>query len=217
MGRGWLAAVAGCLCLAGCISPRDERVQEYNADGLWLFQQGQYANAAESFQAALALKPNDAALAYNLGECEHRRGAFSLAERYYNQCLQADPKHTPCRFALASLLVQTGRPADASRMAQDWLAREPKSADAYALDGWFSHQAGDLPRAQARLQQALELEPHNQRALVELALVYEAMQRPERARTLYERVLEDNPEQQAVKQRHQFLLTKGVKAPTPDP
>ena len=66
------------------------------------------------------------------------------------------------------------------------------------------------------MQQALELEPHNQRALVEMGLVYEAMQRPERARSLYERVLEDNPEQQAVKQRHEFLLTNGTKRPQLD-
>src|SRR5438093_13610663 len=67
MGRGWLVAAAG-LCLAGCISPRDERVQQYNDDGVWLFQQRQYAKAGEDFQAALDLKPNDAALSYNLGE-----------------------------------------------------------------------------------------------------------------------------------------------------
>jgi Flp pilus assembly protein TadD len=215
MGRGWWVAAAS-LCLTGCISPRNERVQDYNADGIWLFQQGQYARAGEDFQAALALKPNDASLAYNLGECCHRRGAFAEAERYYSQCLQADMNHAPCRFALASLLVQTGRPAEAARLAQDWLTRDPKSADAYALDGWYAHQAGDLPRAQARLQQALELEPHNERALVEMGLVYEAMQRPERARALYERVLEDNPEQQAVKKRNEFLLTNGTKRPQLD-
>src|SRR5262245_17997651 len=164
MGVGWLAAAAG-ICLAGCISPRDERVQQYNDDGVWLFQHRQYAKAGEDFQAALALKPDDAGLLYNIGECYHHRGDMTQAERYYKQCLEHDPKHAPCRFALANLYAQTKRQAEAARMAQDWLIREPQSADAYAPDGWYWHQAGDLPKARVRLQQALELEPHNQRAL----------------------------------------------------
>jgi tetratricopeptide (TPR) repeat protein len=204
------------LGLAGCVSPRDDRVQDYNADGVWLFQQGQYARAGETFQAALALKPNDAGLQYNLGECYRRQGAFAQAEQYYKECLQREPNHAPCRFALASLMVQTGRAAEAARLAQDWVAREPQSADAYALLGWYAHHTGDLPQAQARLHQALELEPHNRRALVEMALLYEGMERPERAAALYQRILEDDPEQQAIKERHDALLTKGVKPPRPD-
>jgi tetratricopeptide (TPR) repeat protein len=215
MVRGFCLAAAGLL-LAGCTAPRDERIRDYNADGVWLFQQGKYAEAGESFQAALALKPNDAALLFNLGETYQRRATYPQAERYYNQCLELEPNHGPCRFALASLLVQTGRSSEAATMAQNWLYRAPNCADAYALDGWYWHQAGDLPKAQGRLQQALDFEPHNRRALVELGLVYEAMQRPERAAALYERVLDDDPEQPEVKERYQALLTKGVKPPRPD-
>jgi tetratricopeptide (TPR) repeat protein len=210
----WLATAG--LLLAGCAAPRDERLRDYTADGVWLFQQGKYAEAGESFQAALALKPNDPTLLFNLGETYQRRAAYPQAERYYTQCLDLEPNHAPCRFALASLLVQTGRSDEAARLGQNWLYRAPGCADAYALDGWYWHQAGDLPKAQARLQQALDLEPHNRRALIELGLVYEAMQRPERAAALYERVLNDDPEQPEVKARYQVLLTNGVKPPRPD-
>jgi tetratricopeptide (TPR) repeat protein len=208
--------LAVCAGLAGCLSPRHERAEDYNVDGVHLFQHGAYARAQESFQAALALKPDDAHILYNLGECCHRQGAFAEAERYYNQCLDREPNHTSCRYALAQLLLQAGRRDSAAGMIQAWSSREPKNADAIALDGWYWHLAGDLPRAQARLQEALQLEPHNRRGLIELGLIYEAMQRPDRAVALYERVLDDDPNQLEVKQRLQELLARGAGAPKPD-
>ncbi|MBL8796498.1 MAG: tetratricopeptide repeat protein [Planctomycetia bacterium] len=208
-------AILGC-CLAGCASPDDQRVRDYNADGVHLFAQGAYPEAQQTFQAALALQPNDPGLLYNLGECYHRQGGLQQAEGYYNDCLKHDPQHVPCRFARAALLVQMGRRAEAERSIQDWLQAEPKNANAYALDGWFQHQAGDLPRAQARLQQALEMDPHNQRALIEMGLLYEAMQRPERALVLYERVTTDAPNQPEVARRVKELKVQGVSRPKPD-
>jgi tetratricopeptide (TPR) repeat protein len=208
-------AVLGC-CLTGCNAPRDERVHEYNADGVHLFAHGAFPEAQETFQAALALKPDDAGLLYNLGECCHRQGALQQAERYYDDCLRHDANHVPCRFARAALLLQMGRRAEAERSAQDWLKAEPKNANAFALDGWFLHQAGDLPQAQARLQQALELDPRNQRALIELGLLYEAMQRPDRALVLYERIAADDPGQQEVAKRLKELKANGVAKPQPD-
>jgi Tfp pilus assembly protein PilF len=210
----WLLALG--LGLGGCESASEVRLRDYNEDGVYLFQRGNFAAARESFQAALALKPDDPALLYNAGECSERMGDSARAERYYNQCLLYAPNHADCRHALASLLVRLGRKDDAAHLIGDWLAREPRLAAAYAEDGWLWHQAGDLPRAQARLQQALELDSHEPRALVELALVYEAMQRPDRAAALYERVLERDPRQAEVVKRLNRLRAQGAGQPQPD-
>jgi Tfp pilus assembly protein PilF len=210
----WLLALA--LGLGGCESASQERLRDYNQDGVYLFQRGNYAAARESFQAALALKTDDPALLYNIGECSERLGDTTAAERYYSRCLLYAPNQPDCRHALATLLVRLGRRDDAAHLIEDWLAREPRLAAAYAEDGWLLHQAGDLPRAQARLQQALELDPHEPRALVELALVYEAMQRPDRAVALYERVLERNPRQAEVVKRLNHLRSQGTGQPQPD-
>src|SRR5262249_40406658 len=126
------------------------------------------------------------------------------------------PNHAECRHALASLLMRVGRRDDAVRMVQDWLAREPKRAAAYAEDGWLWFQVGDLPRAQTRLQQALELDPHEPRALIELARVYEAMRRPDRAADLYERVLARDPKHVEVVKRLNMLRAQGAGPPLPD-
>ena len=42
------------LCAAGCVATEQERISDYNNDGLFLFQQGDYVGARESFKAALA-------------------------------------------------------------------------------------------------------------------------------------------------------------------
>jgi len=204
------------LCLAGCASPVQERVRDYNEDGVSLFQRGDYLAACDSFRAAQALQPEDPALYYNIGQCYDRLGDGAKAERFYNECLARAPGHAECRHALASLLVRVGRRDEAVRMVQDWLAREPKCAAAYAEDGWLWYQAGDLPRAQTRLQQALQLDPHEPRALIELARVYEALRRPDRAADLYERVLAKDPNQWEVAKRLNTLRAQGARAPLPD-
>jgi tetratricopeptide (TPR) repeat protein len=215
MRRAWWIIVLA-LGITGCMSEKQEKVQHYNDDGMYLFERGQYLPARDSFLAAQALTPEDPALYYNIGQCYDRTGDAAKAERYYNECLQRDLNHAECRHALGALMVREGRRDDAERMVQQWLAREPKRAAAYAEDGWLLFQSGDLPRAQARLQQALELDPHDARTLVELARVYEAMHRPDRAAALYERVLERNPKQVEVTKRLSALRGQGAGHPHPD-
>lgn len=215
MRLAWSLVVVS-LCLEGCATDVQERVKDYNEDGVYLFQRGDYRSARESFQAALALDRQNVALMYNIGQCYDRTGDLPHAGQYYCQCLQICPNHPDYRQALAGVLVREGRAPEATRMIEDWLAREPKMASAYAVDGWLLHQTGDLPRAQARLQQALELDPHEPRALVELGSVYEAMQRPERAIALYEKALDQNPRQPDVSHRVHQLTSQQVGRPHPD-
>lgn len=204
------------LGLTGCTQTAHERVRDYNWDGVQLYQRGNISAATESFQAALQLDPENSTLHYNLGECYARLGQTAKAEQLYRQCLDRAPNHADCRHALTVHLVRQGRWAEASSMVQNWLAREPKLAAAYAEDGWLWSQSGDLPRAQARLQQALDLDPHDPRALNELAQLYETMNRPDRAAVLYERILERNPQNFAAARRLDELRARGTGRPIPD-
>jgi tetratricopeptide (TPR) repeat protein len=210
----WIAGLV--LCLTGCQSTAQDRVRDYNTDGLRRQQQGDFAGARQSFQAALELKGDDAGLLYNVGDCSDRLGDVAGAERFYLACLQRQPNHAVCRHALCSLLVRANRRDEAVHMVEDWLAREPKLADPYAEDGWLWHEARDLPRAQARLQQALELEPHNVRALNELGHIYEDQFRLDRALVLYERSLVRDPNQPEVARRVRELRAQGFTHPKPE-
>ena len=210
----WLGAAA--LFVASCVPSSQELVTQYNEDGVLLYERGEFNQARQSFEAAQKLAPEDPDILYNLAQCHDRLGDAANAERLYRECLTRAPNHAACRHALAVAWVRTNRQADAERMIEDWLTREPKLSSPYAEDGWLWHLRGDLPRAQSRLQQALQIDPHDQRALTELALVYEEMQRPDRAMVLYERILDVNPRQPEIARRLDELRAQGAKPPKPE-
>ncbi|HZT82634.1 MAG TPA: tetratricopeptide repeat protein [Gemmataceae bacterium] len=215
MRRGlWIAGLLAAL--AGCADTAQERARDYNEVGVRFYQGGNYRAAADSFQAALALTPEDAALLYNLGQCYDRLGDPAGAEKHYRACLARVPNHPQCHHALTMLLVREGRWPDAVRFTEDWLRREPKRAAALAEDGWLWRQAGDLPRAQSRFQEALSIDPHDPLALAELATIYEARGRPGRALVLYEKLLASNPNQPDVIRQVNRLRAQNVGPPRPE-
>jgi tetratricopeptide (TPR) repeat protein len=207
--------LSGLLLLAAGCTTLPERVRTYNADGVHLFQYGDYRDARDDFQSALELAPDDVNLRYNLAQCYERLGDNAKAEAVYRECLERDRDNANCRQALCVFLVRRGRRDEAVKMVQEWLTRQPPQADAYALDGWLRHQAGDLPAAHSRLQQALLIDGNNVAALNEMGLLYEAMHYPERALALYERSLTVRPEQPEIIDRYNRLKRQGVDYPRP--
>lgn len=205
---------ASLLC--SCAPRMDYRSRLFTEDGVQLFSRGDYQTALESFELALTLNPQDPVLLYNVAECYDRLGNAPKAEQYYRYCLERAPDHADARLALIALEYRTGKAAEADHLISDWLTAHPKSADAYVLDAWRLRQQKNLPAAQGRLQQALDLEPHNRRALAELALLYETMGLPERSYVLYERILEREPNRQDIAERLRRLQSSGVQRPRPD-
>jgi tetratricopeptide (TPR) repeat protein len=211
---GWITGLA--LLAAGCAEVANERLRAYSEDGLLLYQRGAYADARESFQAALALQPGDTNLLYNLAQCHDRLGQAEQAERLYRECLQRAPDSREARHALLVVLVNTGRRDEAGRLAAEWLRRQPTRAAPYVEDGWLYAHDGDLDKARGRLQQAIDLDPRDSQALTELARLYERLGRLPNAVVLYERSLESNPNQPDVSARVSELRARGVGRPHPD-
>ncbi|HEV3235342.1 MAG TPA: tetratricopeptide repeat protein [Gemmataceae bacterium] len=211
-----VGVIVMAIGLGGCAQDTAERLKAYNDDGLSLYSQGQFHDARESFEAALALKTDDPGLLYNIGQCYDHDGNAPQAEKYYQECLAHDPNHVAAHHALAKLLVRNQRMPDAVNHVQNWLTSSPGVAAAHAEDGWLWHEQGDLPKAQARLEQALLLDPHEWHALTELGLVYEGLRRPDRAVVLYEQSLGENPNQADVKARVTKLRAEGAGSPKPE-
>jgi tetratricopeptide (TPR) repeat protein len=209
--------VAGLALAAGACTPMvPERVRLYAEDGVHLYHKGSYAEARDSFQAALALMPADPNLIFNVGQCHDQLGQFDRAEALYRDCLGRSPEHAECRHALTALLQKRGKHADALANVEDWFRRAPQKAGPYAEHGWLLQQDGDRGAAQRRFQQALAIDPHNNLALIELARHYEATDHRGRALVLYERALQANPNQPAVAHQVALLRAKGATRPRPD-
>jgi tetratricopeptide (TPR) repeat protein len=210
-----LALAIMLLCLAGCVSPNEERWRLFNEDGIQLFSKGNYADALDSFDYALTMHPGDPVLIYNNAQCYDRLGKYQRAEELYLYVLQRDPKHGDSRLALVSLKNRTNRIAEANEQIQDWLRQEPTLADPYVADAWRLRQEKQYAQAMARVEQALSLEPHNRRALTEMAILLEIQGMPERALALYEWILQHDPNQLEIAERREQLRAKGVQPPPP--
>lgn len=202
--------------LAGCVTTQDERWRFINEDGVHLFGKGEYRRALDSFDYALTLRPQDPVIIYNAAQCHDRLGNAKAAEELYAYCLQRDAKHGDARLALVALKYRTGRVSEANQQVLAWLQQEPPSADVYVADAWRLRQEKAYPLAQARLQQARSLEPHNRRVLTEMAILCELQGMPERSLVLYEEILTREPKQIEIADQVSRLKARGVKAPLPN-
>jgi tetratricopeptide (TPR) repeat protein len=216
MGRvGTVAALA--LLVGACAPTIQERVRVYNEAGVEHYQRGEFDRAGEDFKAALILQPRDTALLFNLAQCYDNLGQSDQAEQLYRQCLQQEPNHAEGRHALNVLLIKRGRGAEAQRMVQDWLTREPKLSAAYAEDAWLFDQEGDPLKAINRYQSAIYYDPHNTQALREMGRIYEEeLNIPSKALHLYQTALDYDPHQAELVKRVNRLRSRGVTPPHPE-
>jgi tetratricopeptide (TPR) repeat protein len=204
------------VLLTGCVSTGEDRARLFNEDGVLLFAQGDYTAALDSFDLALTLRPQDPTLLFNVAACYDHLGDAQRAEKFYGSCLMRVPGHADARLALVDLLYRTGQKPQADRLVDDWLRQDSRSAEAFVLEAWRLRQARAYPEAQGRLQQALDIEPHNRRALAESAQLYEVMGMPQRAYVLYERILQREPDQNQIARRLEQLRIQGVSRPLPE-
>jgi Tfp pilus assembly protein PilF len=193
--RALSAILALLCCLSGCAPTAQERINEMSADGLRLYRRGAFADARNSFQAALALRPYDADLIYNLARCQEKLGKTAEAEELYSRVLEHAPDHLETRHALITRQYDAGQKDLAQKMVHDWLRASPGNAGPYIEEAWLRTRAGDLDTARARLQQALDRDPRHPRALFELAQIFD---------------------QPLVTQKLEQLRARGVSRPRPD-
>lgn len=193
--RGPLRAVsAGILLgLAGC---GEFNAQTRNADGVRLFQQARYQEAAKQFQEAAYAEPTNADAYYNLaatyhriGKQEHRQADLDQAESYYNLCLDRNAAHTDCYRGLAVLLAEQGRNDEAFRLLEGWVQREPNSADAKVELARLNDEFGNRQVAKDQLIEALAVQPDNARALTALGKIREEAGETSQALANYQRSL----------------------------
>jgi len=214
-----LLALLG-LSLTGCSAS-----QAINSEGVRLYQNGNYSQAAEQFQRAIASNPKSANGYYNLASALHKNGKLynrqedlAQAEQLYNQCLEYDPNHAECYRGLAVLLTDTNRQDAAFRLLEGWASRSPQLADPRIELARVLEETNNAPQASARLVEALAIDPHNSRALTALGRLREAEGDTQQALANYQRSLAINRFQPAIASRVASLqAATGVVVPVVTP
>lgn len=163
-------------CAVGCGGLR----RNDNAEGVRLYQQGNYLGAVTHFQQALNRQPGSPDCFYNLGATYHQQAKVfgrpedvRTAEQYYNLCLSRAPDHPACNRGLAVLLVETGRGDQAVGLLDGWARRRPTDPDPQIELARLCQEHGDLREAETHLVDALAIAPGNPRALVALGQLRE--------------------------------------------
>jgi len=185
-----------------------------NAEGVRLYQQGNYLGAVNHFQSALARQPGNPDCFYNLGATYHQQGKLfaqpadlATAEQYYHLCLARNPNHEACQRALAVLLVEEKRDAEALAGLQGWARMQPGNPQPFIEMARLSQEHGDLREAENHLVDALTVAPDNPRALVALAQLRELTGDSAQALANYSRALSIDPVQPVVAARAASLAT----------
>ena len=164
--------------LVGCNSMNS---QSLNAEGVRLYQSGNYQQAATEFQRAIASNPSSASGYYNLASALHKTGKLQnrpqdlqQAEQLYNQCLDYDPNYTEAYRGLSVLLAESGRQDASYRLLEGWASRNPQSAEPHIELARMLEESSNLPMASAQLEQAVTIDPYNSRALTALGRLRES-------------------------------------------
>ena len=199
-----IALTGLCLLGAGC----NVMSHSQNAEGVRQYQQGQYPQAAVSFEKAVANDPHSADSYYNLASTYHRLAKLNnrpedwkLAEDTYNLCLDRDPNHRDCHRALAVMLVEQNRSEQAFRLLEGWANTDHTSADPKVELARLSQEFGNGPQAREYLLEALAINPYDSRALSAMGRVHEENGNPQQALAAYKRSLSTDNFQPEVQTR----------------
>jgi tetratricopeptide (TPR) repeat protein len=197
--------ISACLVIATCIHAltttgcSNIQSQAANVEGVRLYAQGNYQQASDRFQQAIAQNPKSPEGYYNLAASLHKTGTLynrpndlQQSENLYNQCLERDPNHTECYRGLAVLLNETGRQPEAFRLLNHWANANPKSPDPKIEVARLLEEVGQQEQAKAQLVDALTIDPHNARALTALGRLRDQQGDHQQALANYQRSLAVN-------------------------
>ena len=215
---GGLCLAGPAILLAGCNSVQS---QALNSEGVALYQQGAYEQAAAKFQGAIANRPDSPDGYYNLAAALHQSGVrynrpddVRQAEVLYNQCLDRSPDHAECYRGLAVLLKETGREDAAFRLLNNWGAASPENPNPKVELARLLEESQQSEQAMAQLVQALTVDPNDSRALAALGRLRDQAGDYQQALQNYQRSLSVNRNQPQLAQRVATLQSSVGVAPT---
>jgi tetratricopeptide (TPR) repeat protein len=131
--------------------------------GVALSSQGMTESAIASFNRALAAKPGDAGVAYdvynNIGIALSRQGKTSDALEYYRKALVTAPELAEAHFNLAAVLAERGKLPEAVESFRQGLRRSQNDFDAHTRLADLLARCGKPSEAIDEYKSALRIRP----------------------------------------------------------
>jgi tetratricopeptide (TPR) repeat protein len=142
---------------------------------------GQYNQAAEAYQWAVLLKPQQFDLHRELAKNLEAAGDWALALEERKIMAAAPSSPVDDRYALADCALHNNQAAYAADLCRVILTKDPKDGLAHTLLGEALAAVGDLPAAQVHFTQASELAPSLARPWLALSRAQTKCNEPQKA------------------------------------
>jgi tetratricopeptide (TPR) repeat protein len=160
----------------------------------WL--QAENAPAAVALvEAAVADRPDDIDLRFQLGSLHERAGDHDAAEKVFLGVLESEPDHAPSLNYLGYMWAEAGKNLERAReMLIRAVGQEPNNGAYVDSLGWVYYQLGQLEEAKKYLSYAARLLPRDPTIQEHLGDVLARQGNTERALEIYRIALELDPE-----------------------
>jgi serine/threonine protein kinase/Tfp pilus assembly protein PilF len=166
---------------------------EHYALGRWLLLEGDVGAAAEAFDRAVELRPQDFWPWYGKGVCAYRRDCPAEAVTAFTVCVALYPDSAACFHNRGLARAAASDSAGAQRDYDRALTLDPHLAAAALHRGVLRLQERQFPEAEADFRLAQRLGANGAVVCFQRARLHRARQDPAAARTWVERALQQDP------------------------
>ena len=134
-----------------------------------LISKGNYTQAIQYFDKALAIDPNDKYALYDKGNALNYLGNYTEAITYLDKALAIDPNYKWALLNKGDALDSLGKHAQAIQYFDKALAIDPKFKYALSYKGRVLSNLGNYSGALTYLDKALAIDPHDKFVIYGLA------------------------------------------------
>jgi tetratricopeptide (TPR) repeat protein len=189
--RGDHAAALEYLEKALAINPQSVGLMTEVAATLRILERTEEAEAL--YRRAVETDPRSLASLRGLCQMSFARGRIDEAIEFARAASAVDPDNIDGKLFLSSLYRDAARNSDALAIVEGSLATAPDHSGSWLEYGSLLRERGDRAQALAAYQRAAELK--HERAWLEVATEHLALGQTQKARQVYETVLQSNPRQ----------------------
>ncbi len=162
------------------------------------YEAKRFDSAALEFEEAAKLCSPKPPLLLALGQSQLMLQKFAEAIETFEKTIALDPKNAAAMKLRGDALYLAGKEPEAEKSFRDALNVEPGNQAAHYALGRMFYQQSRYPEAVAEFRKVVERDPRSYRALDNLALCYEALNRDDLALKYYFQTLDlvykDHPE-----------------------
>ena len=184
--------IALALLLAGCSSPEEQKQQHFERGNQYVAEKRDDFAVIE-YANAVRIDPKFGEARLKLAETYERMNNIQAAFPEYIRAADALPDNRDVQIKATELLLLARRHEDAKARATALLAKNPKDIDALLLRANAMAELADLPGALGEIEEALKIQPNQERAYVSLGAVQMRSGQREEAEAAYRHAITLQP------------------------